>query len=142
MPPITEEPRAWRLERRGAGKLVAGALDGRQMDGVEAAARRGLLGRVPRVLCSVLKGLDTITAAVGPCQLQEVASGKWSSHRGQPVPCHLAAASPPLPQRPLAPGHCLLQGGWNNQKRSGPPQEGTRLEASEGILGLELSGDI
>lgn len=63
-----------------AGSLAAGAESGWQMDGVEMETTRGLPGSVPEALCSLLMGLFvTITAAVGPHQLQERAFGKHYS---------------------------------------------------------------
>lgn len=111
-----------------AGSLAAGAGSGQQMDGVEAAG--GLLGSIPRALCSQHKGLIAISAAVGPLS----AAGKGIRMRcwavkfpssDSPPPAHLVATSPPLTQSPSATGHqCPIQGDRNMPERLGTQQEG------------------
>lgn len=101
MLPITEDPGGLQGgEQSGweaGGRCLGWVADGWCGESGEELAT----GQGPGVLSSVLKGLVTIAAAVGPCQLQERASGKgveeWRSHRvpaGAPPSCSRQSSPP------------------------------------------------
>lgn len=94
---------------RVARSLAAGAAGRQQMDGLETGTR-GLPGNIPKAFCSLLKGLVTITAAVGPLSAAGKGIGEalFKSEvpiQRQPTSVHLVATGPPLTQSPSATGH-------------------------------------
>lgn len=115
-----------------ARSLAAGAAGRQQMDGL-GTGTRGLPGSIPKAFCSLLKGLVTITAAVGPLSAAGKGIGEalFKSEvpiQRQPRSVHLVATGPPLTQSPSATGRTApFQGGWNKQEGCGSQQEGARL---------------
>ena len=102
-----EEPGAWSGE---SGQEPGCRCRGQTAEGWFGDRDERAAGSIPKAFSSLLKGLVTVTAAVGPLSAAGKGIGEalFKSEvpiQRQPMPAHLVATGPPLTQSPSATGH-------------------------------------